>query len=176
MAQIYLVRHTRVDVPHGICYGFADVPLANTFNNEALTIKEKLKCVVFDKIYSSPSIRCSKLASYLVSDEYSIDDRLKELNFGEWEGKEWDVIYQTPYGKEWMNNYLELPCPGGESYFNLFGRIKNFINSYNFNDTSLIITHSGVIRAFQNILTSKKLSELFRQNIAFGDIVKIDVI
>lgn len=29
--QVTLVRHTRVDVPRGVCYGWSDVPCAPTF-------------------------------------------------------------------------------------------------------------------------------------------------
>lgn len=32
--KLYLVRHTRVDVPSGICYGQTDVPLADSFETE----------------------------------------------------------------------------------------------------------------------------------------------
>lgn len=33
--DIYLVRHTSVDVPKGYTYGHTDVPLRNTFQTEA---------------------------------------------------------------------------------------------------------------------------------------------
>ena len=32
---VYLIRHTSVDVPQGVCYGQTDVPLNPTFEEEA---------------------------------------------------------------------------------------------------------------------------------------------
>ena len=41
--KIYLVRHTRVDMPAGICYGNSDVALAETFEEEARKVREQLR-------------------------------------------------------------------------------------------------------------------------------------
>ena len=35
--NIYLIRHTSVDVPKGLCYGQSDVPLRPTFEIEAVS-------------------------------------------------------------------------------------------------------------------------------------------
>ena len=29
--KVTLIRHTKVDVPKGTCYGWSDVPVANSF-------------------------------------------------------------------------------------------------------------------------------------------------
>ncbi len=39
---IYLIRHTKVAVKPGICYGQSDVGLADSFNKEAKIIQDKI--------------------------------------------------------------------------------------------------------------------------------------
>lgn len=38
--EIYLVRHTSVDVPAGYAYGQTDVPLRSSFEDEAEVVKK----------------------------------------------------------------------------------------------------------------------------------------
>ena len=41
--EIYLIRHTSVDVPAGYAYGQTDVPLKPTFEEEAEEVKKWLE-------------------------------------------------------------------------------------------------------------------------------------
>jgi len=90
--KLWLIRHTNVNVAPGICYGQTDVDVAETFENEAQVIKKQIENIEFDKVYSSPLIRCKKLAEYLFNTNIKYDTRLRELNFGEWEMQAWDKI------------------------------------------------------------------------------------
>ena len=56
--NVYLVRHTSVNVPRGTCYGNTDVPLNDSFENEAQLVYEQIKSISFDKAYTSPLTRC----------------------------------------------------------------------------------------------------------------------
>jgi len=40
--EVVLIRHTSVDVPKGTCYGWSDVPVAETFEHEAAETKAQL--------------------------------------------------------------------------------------------------------------------------------------
>jgi alpha-ribazole phosphatase len=173
MAQIYLVRHTKVNVPSGICYGTTDVSLASTFAEEYKEVQKQLEGKIFDIVYSSPLIRCTQLAKRIAPDNYITDSCLSELNFGEWEGKTWDEIYQTPYGKEWMERYMDLACPGGESYRDLYKRVEKFIKKLEINKNILIITHAGVIRVCMHILNNIDSFKTFRLDIKYGEVIKI---
>ena len=44
---VYLIRHTSVDVPQGVCYGQTDVPLNPTFEEEAAQTSARLKGLQF---------------------------------------------------------------------------------------------------------------------------------
>ena len=57
----WLLRHTKVAVPAGLCYGRSDVPLAPTFDAEAALVSARMPGGN-PFIVSSPSIRCRELA------------------------------------------------------------------------------------------------------------------
>lgn len=61
MMKIYLVRHTAVDIPGVMCYGQTDVPLKETFEEEAQIVKTEVDKLSPDIVYSSPLSRCTKL-------------------------------------------------------------------------------------------------------------------
>lgn len=179
MAQIYLVRHTTPDIKPGICYGVSDLALANTFEAESRVISEKLAGTRFDAVYTSPLKRCTQLAEKLSPNLFTTDSRLMELNFGQWELQPWNAIYKTPYGKEWMDNYLELPCPEGESYKDLYARVKSYLThclappTQPLAENILIITHAGVIRVFLSVLKGMAIEETFKMKMGFGEVVVV---
>ena len=90
--KLFLIRHTSLQVPSGICYGQSDIDVASSFMNEALVTQQKLISSPFDAIYASPLQRCLKLANTLNLGEPMTDNRLMELNFGDWEMSAWDDI------------------------------------------------------------------------------------
>ena len=57
--DIVLIRHTSVGVPKGTCYGWSDVPVAETFEQEAAVTKSNLGDGAFDAVFSSPLTRAA---------------------------------------------------------------------------------------------------------------------
>lgn len=125
--KITLIRHTRVAVETGICYGWSDVGVAPSFETEASRVKENISNEQFDIVYSSPLSRCRKLAAFCGFHEPILDDRLKELNFGEWEMKKWDDL-TDPRLELWYKDWIHLPAGGGESYENQCRRVAQFLD------------------------------------------------
>ena len=106
------------------------------------------------------------------------DDRLKELNFGDWEGKSWDAIYQTNLGKIWFDDYINISCPNGESYKTLIGRVSSFINDlqqFADHEVICIVTHAGIIRAFLAIIKNIPPLETFDIKVDYGQILSLDL-
>jgi alpha-ribazole phosphatase len=177
---LYALRHTKVDVPTGICYGQTDVNLASTFEGELTNIKDSIEGLIFDYVYSSPLIRCRLLAENLrLPNNIVFEENLKELNFGNWETQSWEAIFATKDGKHWMDNYLTAQCPNGESYYQLLQRIELFLQ-YNKrkhpNATVLWVTHSGVIVALYKLLLKKKPEEIFKNYMpSYGELVKFQM-
>ena len=174
---ITAIRHTSVDVSSGICYGITDVPQAATFQEETAQIEAELGNRQFDRIYSSPLKRCSQLASRLFPEKIIFpDDRLKELDFGDWEMQEWNTIFNSPEGKVWFEDYTRASCPNGESFAYLVTRVKSFLDELKAyeNEPIAIFTHAGVIRALMCLLQQKTAEEAFNTPLKYGQIVIFD--
>ncbi len=173
--NIYLIRHTSVAISPGICYGQSDVDVADTFKNEAQIIENQISKINFDKLYSSPLLRCKKLSEYLFSSDIIYDDRLMELNFGEWELQEWDKI-KHPDINRWMTDFVNTSCPNGESFIELHNRVNSFLLDIQSKhlENIVIITHGGVIRSFIAHIQNKDLKNAFKRDIKYGKIINIE--
>ncbi len=172
--MITAIRHTSVDVPSGICYGITDVPLAPTFPTELESIRQKLTDKSFDAVFSSPLSRCTKLANEVLPGKpLRIDNRLTELDFGIWEMKDWNEIFESPEGKVWFADYTHASCPNGESFADLVSRVKSFLDELKEyeNEPIAVITHAGVIRALLCLLLQKTPEEAFQTPLTYGQIV-----
>ncbi|EMO69470.1 alpha-ribazole phosphatase [Leptospira kirschneri str. 200803703] len=175
--ELYLIRHTTPEIPQGICYGQTDVPLISDFHLEFRSVLQKIN-VVFDQIYSSPSIRCRKLAEFL-NDHYTIkleySNLLMELNFGSWEGKFWSEIPKNEYSY-WAKDFVNFRVPDGESYQVLYERVSKFLDKilHSFSDEKIgIVTHAGVIRTVLCKLLNIPLERGFYFDLNYGSINKI---
>ena len=173
--EIILLRHTTVDNPEKKCYGISEMQLATSFEQEGAHIKNKISIFKPDKIYTSSSIRCIRLAEKLGS-SIEICESLMELNFGKWEGKSWDSIDKEELSC-WMDNFVLHVIPNGESYIQLFNRVQTWFNeciiSHHPDNRLLIISHAGPIRAIIASLLSINLYNSFNIKVAYGDSFRI---
>ena len=175
--EIYLIRHTQPDIEKGVCYGQSDIPLANSFENECNTILKQNPILKDDiAVFSSPLIRCDLLAKKLFKTHIQYDDRLKELNFGDWELKRWDDIDKTELNP-WMKDFVNVRCPSGESYTDLLKRVIEFKNSLGRLKYKrvAVVTHAGVIRALLADHKKIALADSFSIEIGYGDVNVIQV-
>lgn len=176
--DITLIRHTSVNVKKGICYGHSDVGLSKSFNSELKEIKQKIVSVKYDLVFSSPLSRCQKLANNLFPNQNIIlDDRLKELNFGNWEGIHWNDIYKSLEAKLFFDDYINTRCPNGESYNDLFIRINTFFQELNLskNEKIAIVCHGGPIRAFISIIEEITPQQAFEKKVEYGAVLRYNI-
>ncbi|MFI3281942.1 MAG: histidine phosphatase family protein [Rikenellaceae bacterium] len=182
MVKLFLQRHTQPDVDAGVCYGVSDVPLATDFEQHHLPqVMDRLRGVCVEKIYSSPLQRCNILARRIQESlnikELTIDRRLMELNFGEWELTSWDDIFASDRGKEWFDDYLNCQPPKGEAFVEMIGRAESFLTEITSmkNSTVLCVTHSGFMRAV--LVASGRVTQqkAFDIKIEYGDLMKIQI-
>ena len=167
---VTLIRHTRVAVEPGWCYGRTDVPLASTFAEEFAAVHAKLgrrPGVVF----SSPARRCRQLAETLGASEVRVDVRLQELDFGAWENRRWAEIPRAEVDA-WALDFVEAPLPGGESFRALAARVEAFRRELAGPD-AVIVTHGGVIRTWRCLAAGRPLQEAFGYELAYGEIVTL---
>lgn len=124
--ELWLIRHTAVDLPAGICYGQSDVPLRASFAREAAEVARRLDGVRFDEVWCSPLSRCVRLAEACGYPDARRDPRLMELDFGSWELRRFDEI-RDPQLQRWYDDYLHTPATGGESFDDQRRRVAAFL-------------------------------------------------
>ena len=125
--EVILIRHTSVDVPPGTCYGQTDVALCPTFPEEAAQVARALQSEgVLEAVYTSPLNRCTRLATYCGYADAVCDDRLLEINFGDWEMQRYDEI-TDPRLHIWYKDYLHVAATGGESFMEQLHRVSLFM-------------------------------------------------
>lgn len=173
--EIILIRHTKPNIAKGICYGQSDIDLNNSFKEEIQLIKEQLNLGDINFFYSSPLKRCKILAEKL-SANILFDERLKELNFGDWELKSWNEINAEKLAF-WMNDFVNVTVPNGESYLDLHKRSINFLRDIKkLNaDKIAIVTHAGVIKCINAIINNIDLKDSFNLNIKYGETLTLTI-
>lgn len=171
--EIHLIRHTAVENPENLCYGFSDIPLRNNFAEDfrALDLDKN-----FDQVISSPSGRCTLLAEHFKLN-YKTDERLREMNFGRWEMKKWTDIPEEEINP-WYYDFVNVKAAGGESLLEMKARVMSFWNEFiseNNMDKALLVTHGGVIRLIVQSILEFPLENLFKIQIDYGKKVIIQV-
>ncbi|HCC52226.1 MAG TPA: alpha-ribazole phosphatase [Porphyromonadaceae bacterium] len=176
--EIYLIRHTSVDVPQGVCYGQTDVPLKPSFEQEAEIVKENLAAHTFDAVYTSPLSRCVRLATYCGYPDAQQDDRLKEMCMGDWEMQPFDAI-KDPQLQEWYDNYLYVPTRNGESYQDLLTRVSSFFRELKSKAGSdhkiAVFAHGGVLLSAQIYAGVFNPENALQKLPSYGEIIKISI-
>ena len=168
---VTLVRHTQPDVAADICYGSTDLKLAASFADEAADVTAALRhCEV---LISSPLLRCKLLAD-VIADSFGvavqIDERLREMDFGRWEGRPWSEIPRVEISM-WSEDFMHARPHGGESVAMLHARTRDVLADYRGGEQHhVFVTHSGVIKA---ALSNGDTAADFDTKIEFGGIVQI---
>lgn len=174
--EIYLIRHTSVDVPCGTCYGFTDVPLRPSFRHEAATTRLRLAGLTFDKAYTSPLSRAAKLATFCGYPGAERDARLKEMNMGNWEMQRFDDITDERL-QIWYDDFLNQPTTGGESFRDLYARASSFLDELrqkNFRRVA-IFAHGGVLICAQVYAGLVPIEDGFKHLTPYGGTVHISL-
>lgn len=175
--EVILIRHTTVDVPTGTCYGQTDVPLKDSFEEEAAVTKAALEAYgPIDHAFTSPLSRCTRLAAFCGYADAERDPRLMEINFGEWEMKIFDDIVD-PHLQEWFADHINTPVTGGESFRQQCERVGRFLDELRQQawQRVVIFAHGGVLvaaRVYAGLVTPE---EAFSTIPPFGGLVKINL-
>jgi len=140
------------------------VPLRPTFMDEAHAVRQRLGLLLEGQapraVYSSPLSRSRRLARYC-GYEPELDERLLELNFGDWELQRFEDI-RDPQLERWYADYLHVAPPGGESFVEQVERVGGF-------------AHGGVLVAARVALGLCPLEEAFAQLDPYGAICTLEL-
>ena len=97
-----------------------------------------------------------------------------ELHFGTWEMTAWNSIDPLQLDP-WMRDFVHTPCPGGESYMQLYKRTSAFLDQLRMEplERVWVITHGGVIRAALAHCGDTTLENSFDRKIGYGTITRL---
>jgi alpha-ribazole phosphatase len=151
--DLILMRHPPTDVPAGLCHGRLEVPLASGWEAILETMIPHLPMRPA-QVVTSPADRCARPAAFLAArlqlPPPVSDDRLRELDFGSWEGRRWVDIPRSETDP-WIEQIDRLAPPEGESFASLAARARDWLAGLaplpGVKPVLLVVTHAGVIRA-----------------------------
>lgn len=165
---ITLLRHGRtLDNEASRYSGWIDSQLSKTGINEIKAMtkyyqKENTFSADINRIYTSDLKRTIQTAQLLFPGNFSIkqDKKLREMHFGDFEGKTYDELKENPHYQTWLNHLFTYQLPNGES-FNQFtnridkglAQIKSEILKEELSHVVLVV-HGGVIRYLLTKLTN----------------------
>ena len=172
--ELFVIRHTEVQNPNNLCYGNYDISLKPNYEHKSKIFFENLPNDL-DQIYSSPSKRCTDLLD-LHNLNFNIHNDLRELDFGDWEGKKWDDIAQK-HLNYWMEDYVNRSPKNGEKMIDLYKRSIEFTYKLVELDLQkiLLVTHAGVIRSLISEALSINLNQIFNIAVQYDEIYRFQI-
>ena len=152
--KLWLLRHARVVLPPGLCYGASDVPADEALTAEAAQAIAPLLPAGL-RVRVSDLGRAQQLHRALREHrpdlgEARTDPRIREMDFGTWEQTAWDAVPRAAFDA-WMADFAQHRFGGAESVDGLIARVADALDETRAaagpGGKALWITHAGVIRS-----------------------------
>ena len=154
MGCVYFVRHGQTvwNVENKIC-GATDIELTELGHRQAIETGEKILAegIQADEILYSPLVRAAETArhiSEITGIPRRMEPRLREQNFGKWEGT-------SRRGAQFQKAKEDFCCryDGGESMLQLAQRVYNLLDEIRAQageKTYILVAHNGISRVIQS--------------------------
>ncbi len=177
--HLFVVRHAPAQVS-GLCYGRLDVPVAPAAEEAARVAIASLdalglassQALPFASIVTSPSARTRTLAEAMARalglPAPRIDARLRELDFGRWEGRTWAELEREDGAafSEWMTSWQHARAPGGEGVGDLMLRLEALLDEHAPTGARcLLVTHAGPIRVLRALTQKRTLGDVWSEDV-----------
>lgn len=176
MGVLYFVRHGQTvwNVANKIC-GATDIALTELGHQQAIETGHKIldEGIQADEILYSPLIRAADTARH-ISEITGIpareEPRLKEQNFGKWEGTPRD-------GKDFekAKESFVTDWEGGESMMRVGQRMYNLLDEITGSDkTYILVAHNGIARIVQSYFCNMTNESFARFGVPNCEILKYE--
>lgn len=134
----------------------------------------------WDQILTSPMIRCHEFSQELHQHHnipVKVIDSLKEVGFGQWEGKSSDEIDRQEY-LDFYHDPLNNRPEGSEPLDDFINRVvqcwKTLLKDYH-GKHLLIVAHAGVIRAIIAHILYSEFMGMYKISVENGKICRIEI-
>lgn len=181
--KLLLVRHAAPAADaRGRCYGMLDFGLSREGERQAAELVRSLNDVHVAAVVSSPARRAVDTARPLAEArgvDVEIRDDLRELDFGELEGRTYDEIAASDpelYAR-WMSEPTSVRFPGGESYDDLRLRVEAAVDGLRETfptETVAVVTHGGVVRAVVALILDLLPERVFRLGVDHASLTVVE--
>ncbi|HPT66381.1 MAG TPA: histidine phosphatase family protein [Candidatus Woesebacteria bacterium] len=127
--------------------GLTDIPINKNGAEQVKSLGKKISQLKISHIFSSDLLRAKETAEIInnfVNVDISLDNRLRELNYGDIEGK----VLKEISSEDWNRFNLYPEQINAESFENVYARVKNFFEDLAKRNilNVIIITHGGTLR------------------------------
>lgn len=116
--EIVMIRHFRTPGNGEKRYiGRTDEPLAEIPGLELIIRERQHSCQDVEQVIASPMKRCIQTAAHIFPGKTPVlCEKLKECDFGLFEGKNYDELKADPAYLKWLDSRGTLPFPEGEDH------------------------------------------------------------
>ena len=180
--KLWLVRHAQPLVGPGVCYGASDLLADGQSTLEAAqALANELPRGL--SVMCSPLKRCTQLARAVLELRPDLmvlpDPRLKEMDFGHWEGHRWDAIPAAEL-RRWSDNFGTWRFGGVESVQDVMARVAAAWDETAAAGADTVwITHAGVMRAAtllaQGLRQVTTASQWPNEALVFGKAISLSI-
>ncbi|QQZ30159.1 alpha-ribazole phosphatase family protein [Thiothrix subterranea] len=138
----------------------------------------------WDAVVTSPRMQCAAFAEWFAQKQdlpLVRDERLREIHFGEWEGRNpQDVMTTHPEAlAQWWLNPAQVSPPSGESFGDFRARVLDawteMGRAYR-GERVLVVTHALVIRVIIAHVLQMSDERLLALNIEYGALTRLRVL
>lgn len=169
--KLHMIRHAPALNPK-VCYGHCDVAV----ESPAQATRDYLRMCYLQSpapMWSSPALRCLEVARP-ITPQVCTDERLRELNFGAWEGIPWLEIPRAE-SDVWAANWKTERPPCGETLGEMQARVTSFLQDLRGQGPEFwLVTHAGVIRMLRHLLLGIPMDELMTQVVPHVEIITME--
>ena len=154
--DLILVRHGQTEARPGQCIGHADLPLSARGFTDVQQLATTWVGVPPRFLFTS-DLRRAQQSAQVFAAAFAIeplsDPRLREADFGRWNGRHWNEVMQADadHYRHWFDNWVIQEAPDGESFADVLRRtgawLAALLATTGDDDRVLAIGHAGSIRA-----------------------------
>lgn len=139
--------------------GHVNSELTKRGYEQAEAVAERMLSLGATRLYTSDLGRCVETASIIgrrLGLEFIPDSRLRELNFGQWEGRTYVEVMSLDQEllERWYDDPFVIAPPDGETLTQLGQRVDEWLEQtmdlLHTDETVIVVTHGGPIRWFQS--------------------------
>jgi alpha-ribazole phosphatase len=168
MGGVWLVRHGATTAPGGMTIGSSDLPLSRDGLAQSHALAAQLAHRPLKRIFASDKVRALATAEIIASGHglhVEIDQRLRELDFGGWEGRRLAELWaeEPDAAQGWEKDLWATPASFGESLLQLDTRVRDFWvqSCLGCEGEVVVVAHRGSLAVLRALITGASLESAF---------------